>query len=139
MPPETNGPGTLLFRVVHTVSILCFTTRWAYCIYSPTHNDDDGLQNRLECPPRIWHIFSLSIRFLLIFPPSVACTTSCSRSAKSLFVRCLACSDFLLYLPAHSSSLHYIAGQWLRRPRQIHLVPQNARLRLLTNFHHTRV
>src|SRR6267154_2096979 len=32
------------------------------------------------------------------FPPSVACTaTSCSRSAKSLFVRCLACSDFFYY------------------------------------------
>jgi hypothetical protein len=38
-----------------------------------------------------------------------------------------------------SFSLRYIAGQWLRRPRRMHPLPQNAGLRLLTTFRHTRV
>jgi hypothetical protein len=36
-------------------------------LQTPTHDDDDGLQNHLQHPPRIWHVLSLSIPFLLIF------------------------------------------------------------------------
>ena len=35
---------------------------------TPTHNDDDGLQNRLELPPRIWHVsLPSSLFFQLTF------------------------------------------------------------------------
>lgn len=93
------------------------------------HFFDDGLQNRLESPPRIWHVLSLfHIHSYLFLSHSVACTTSCGRPANPLFVR--RCSDFPLLLSAHSS-LHYITGQWFRRPRQIRPFLQNAWLRKL--------
>src|SRR6266852_1414615 len=56
--------------------------------------------------------------------------TVCSRPVNTLFVHRLACLDFPLHLSAHSS-FHYIAEQWLYRPRQIHPFLQNTRLRLL--------
>src|SRR5216684_1676691 len=99
-----------------------------------THNNNNGLQNCLEYAPHILHVLSLSIHSF--FSHSIVCMTSYGCSTNTLFVCCLACSDFLLHLSAYSSSLHYIAGQWLCHPHQIHPLLQNAWMRLLISFHY---
>jgi hypothetical protein len=43
---------------------------------TPTHNDDDGLENCLQFSPRIWHVFF----FLAVSHPRLTATPTASRA-----------------------------------------------------------
>lgn len=114
---------------------------------TPTHNDDDGLQNRLELPPRIWHVFSppLSISFPSFCSLVFSATASRARphvAVPQILSACVSLARTFHYHPTALltpplSLLRSIAGRW-HRPRQIRPRPLNARLRSSTSFRHTQ-